>query len=208
MNSNRVQNLFKSRINIVEMLANIGYIMDGYDKFTVAEVEAMYLQSQMDMLIKHATNNTSIYVRYHIHDKPSAKLPKIDDLIHQVFEVEKHLTKNDTLMIIVDDDPNDSLRLKQQKWFERDGRFLVIHSLVRLQFNIFKHQLSPLVSKLTEEETQTFMKDYFVMEKEQLPEISRFDPLALALCLRPGEVCRLERNSPTSMTSTYYRLCV
>jgi DNA-directed RNA polymerase subunit H (RpoH/RPB5) len=42
----------------------------------------------------------------------------------------------------------------------------------------------------------------------EFPEISRFDPLALALFLRPGRVCRLVRNSPTALASEYYRVCV
>jgi len=43
---------------------------------------------------------------------------------------------------------------------------------------------------------------------KQLPEVSRFDPHSLAMCLRPGEVCQYERKSPTAMKTDYYRVCV
>ena len=42
----------------------------------------------------------------------------------------------------------------------------------------------------------------------QLPEISRFDPQALALCIRPGDVCKFIRNSSTALEYNYYRICV
>ena len=41
-----------------------------------------------------------------------------------------------------------------------------------------------------------------------LPDISRFDPVALAIGMRPGEVCKIIRPSKTSVTGEYYRICV
>ncbi len=49
---------------------------------------------------------------------------------------------------------------------------------------------------------------YNIMNDTQLPEISRFDPVAKAICIRPGEVCEIIRPSKTSIKSTYYRICV
>ena len=42
----------------------------------------------------------------------------------------------------------------------------------------------------------------------QWPEISRFDPVAQAIGLRPKEVCKIIRSSETAITSTYYRMCL
>jgi DNA-directed RNA polymerase subunit H (RpoH/RPB5) len=41
-----------------------------------------------------------------------------------------------------------------------------------------------------------------------LPEISRFDPLALAIALRPGQVAKFIRNSATALHQDYFRICV
>jgi DNA-directed RNA polymerase subunit H (RpoH/RPB5) len=41
-----------------------------------------------------------------------------------------------------------------------------------------------------------------------LPEISRFDPQALAICLRPGDIVKFLRGSETAGTYNYYRVCV
>jgi DNA-directed RNA polymerase subunit H (RpoH/RPB5) len=84
----------------------------------------------------------------------------------------------------------------------------VSKNLKRLQFNILEHSLVPKVSILTDNEVDAVKKQYTIDEMKQLPEISRFDPQALAICLRPGQVCKFIRNSPTALEAPYYRFCV
>jgi DNA-directed RNA polymerase subunit H (RpoH/RPB5) len=57
-------------------------------------------------------------------------------------------------------------------------------------------------------EVEDFKKKYNVTTVKDMPEISRFDPQAQAICLRPGQVCKFIRNSPTSLETPYYRICV
>ena len=45
------------------------------------------------------------------------------------------------------------------------------------------------------------------MNDTQFPEISRFDPVAQAIGIRPGEVCEILRPSPVSIVAKYYRIC-
>ena len=61
---------------------------------------------------------------------------------------------------------------------------------------------------LESNEEVTFMKKYQVQSKTQLPEISRFDPQALVIGIRPGEICKIQRPSSTALTTDYYRVCV
>ena len=57
------------------------------------------------------------------------------------------------------------------------------------------------------EEKEIIEKQYNIMEQKQFPEISRFDPVAQAIGLRPTELCKIERSSPTAIKTNYYRLC-
>ena len=57
------------------------------------------------------------------------------------------------------------------------------------------------------DEVVEMMKKYNVMEKSQLPDISRYDPVALAIGMRPGEVCSIDRPSKSAISSLYYRVC-
>jgi len=209
MSSHRILHLFKSRQTLMALLGAMGYVVDGYDKFSITEVDTMNANAQMDMLVSHATDGSKIYVRYHVTDKATgAKLQKLEDMVHDIFEKHELQKETDTLMVVVDDEPNDSSRLKQQKWYEQEGLFVVVHALARLQFNLLDHVLVPAAVRLSPEDTAAFRLAYHVQDNSQLPEIKRFDPLALAICLRPGQVCRLTRKSPTAMVTHYYRLCV
>ena len=52
-----------------------------------------------------------------------------------------------------------------------------------------------------------FMDIHNIINDSQWPEISRFDPVAAAIGIKPGEVAEITRSSPTSLTTKYYRLC-
>ena len=57
------------------------------------------------------------------------------------------------------------------------------------------------------EETLEFYTKFNVNET-QIPEISRFDPVARALCLRPKQICKITRFDKISYKNDYYRICV
>ena len=50
-------------------------------------------------------------------------------------------------------------------------------------------------------------KQYNITNDNEFPEISRFDPVAQAIGLRPGKLCKIIRPSPTAINTEYYRMC-
>ena len=46
------------------------------------------------------------------------------------------------------------------------------------------------------------------MSDSQFPDISRFDPVAQAIGIRPGQVCEIIRPSKTAISAPYYRICM
>ena len=111
-------------------------------------------------------------------------------------------------MIITKDEPNETLVNAVKHIWEQDGIFLVIQSIKRLQFYILDHILVPPHRILTDEESEQVKMKYNVTGNTQLPEISRFDPVALAVCVKPGQICEIIRPSKTAIQSKYYRVCV
>ncbi len=77
----------------------------------------------------------------------------------------------------------------------------------RLQFNILEHKLVFPHRILNEREDKEIRKKYFITSDEQLPEISRFDPVAMAIGMRPGQICEITRSSKTAVETKFYRLC-
>jgi DNA-directed RNA polymerase subunit H (RpoH/RPB5) len=204
--SNRVLSIYKSRKTILDLLEYQDYLVEDYAGFSINEIDAMYMNSQLDLLVNHKNNQKKTYVKYFISSKIRAK--DLDEIIEDLMYIENVLQKTDTIIIIVDEEPNESITIKLKYLFDHDGIFVVIHNISRLQFNILEHVLNPQVFVLEENQTTELMKKYNLKSLTQLPEIDRFDPLALALSLRPGQVCEMHRGSATALSYKYYRICV
>ena len=205
--NNRILKLYKSRKTILELLDAQKFDVSEYQDFNIAEIDAMYQKKQLDLQFNHKENNTKVYVKYFL-DSKQIKPNTLDQIIEDLFDIENILTKNDTLVIITDEEPNDTIINKIKYLFDKDGIFVVIHNIKRLQFNILKHQLVPECKVLSSQELDNLKDKYNIKDLSQLPEISRFDPQSLAMCIRPGQVCHLLRNSVTSVEANYYRVCV
>jgi DNA-directed RNA polymerase subunit H len=165
------------------------------------------------------TENKKTYVKFHL--EKTLSVSHINDLIEDLYVLgvggeiggtglsananDTVLTEKDTLIIITKQEIKTMNQFVNQLFLQ--GRFIVLLSLDRLQFNILNHQYVPTHTILSNDEVGEIMKKYNVMEKSQLPDISRYDPVALAIGMRPGEVCSIDRPSKSAISSLYYRVC-
>ena len=209
----KIISLYNSRKTIIKLLSSLDYNVDDYKDFSINEIDAMSNNSQLDMLLCKkmigVEKEKKVYVKYYniVGHKQITK-NVIDATIDDLFSIEKILTNDDTLIIIMDDEPNDSNIARMNYLYDLDGKFVVMHNIKRLQYDITEHSLVPKMTILTVDETKLLMKEKNLTTLSQLPEISRFDPHALALCVRPQQVCKIERSSATALKSIYYRVCV
>ena len=205
--SNTITTLYKSRFNLLNLLKAQGYDISDYSDFGINEVHAMNTNKQLDMLLTAGENleTRKTYVKYHL-GKPLRR-ENLNDYIDDLFNLEQVLTKNDNLIIIMKQDVNDTIINMLNQLYDNDGIFVIIFSLDQLQFNILEHSLVPKHSKCSETEMNDIMKKYNISDVKMFPDISRYDPAAKAIGLRPGELCKIERSSKTSISSTYYRFC-
>jgi DNA-directed RNA polymerase subunit H (RpoH/RPB5) len=192
-------------------METLDYDVKDYQIFSINEIDAMHNNSQLDILLRHKTEDKKVYIKYYVSSKNSSKQirpPTLDTIIEDLYEIDNVLTPKDTLVIIIDEEPNETIMNKVKYVYERNQVYVVIHNIKRLQFNLLEHSLIPKVSILTEKEKEDLKKEYALKDLDQLPEICRFDPLALAIMLRPNEIVKLIRNSATALTTPYYRVCV
>ncbi len=208
--SSRIMSIYKSRSTILQQLQTQGYQVEDYVDFSMNEIDSMLSNSQLDMLLTNKDGN-KVYIKYYFTLKQSTKQIKkevLDNVIEDLFTIEEVLTKKDTLIVIIDDEPNDTILTRLKYLYDHDGIFVIIHNIHRLQFNILNHTLVPHMRVLNEKEEIDFMKKYQIRDKSQIPEISRFDPQALVVGVRPGDICYIQRPSITALTTDYYRVCV
>ena len=204
--NNKILKLYKSRLTIIEQLENLEYNVDEYDQFSINEIDAMNNNSQLDMLVTNDTRK-KIYIKYNLNAK-QMNSQTLDNIIEDLYTIDTVLTTADTLMIVIDVEPNDSILTKIRYLYDHSGIFIVMHNINRLQYNILKHTLVPTARILGEKAIEEFKQTYNISNLSQIPEISRFDPQALAICLRPGQVCEFIRDSATAMSAKYYRVCL
>tara|TARA_Y100000389_G_scaffold188065_2_gene210130 strand:+ start:9857 stop:10477 length:621 start_codon:yes stop_codon:yes gene_type:complete len=201
--SGHIDNIFKSRKHIIELLDEQGYDISDYKDFSVHEVHTMYKAKQMDMLFKK--KDKKAYVIYHL--EKGLKQQNIQEYIDDLFVLENILTKNDDIIIIIKDEPNESLIKVLKNIWEQQGIFITVFNIRRLQFNILKHTLVPKHRLLSPEEENHVREKYNISDDDQFPEIGRFSPVALAIGLRPGSVCEIIRDSRTAISTKFYRIC-
>jgi DNA-directed RNA polymerase subunit H (RpoH/RPB5) len=111
-------------------------------------------------------------------------------------------------MIIIKEEMNETLINLLMHIWEQDGILIVIQSMKRLQFNILEHSLVPSHRVLNDDEVQVVKTKYNIMDNSQFPDISRFDPVAQVIGIRPGQVCEIIRPSKTAIQGYYYRICI
>jgi DNA-directed RNA polymerase subunit H (RpoH/RPB5) len=208
-----ISHIYKSRKIVLELMQKQGYNVNDYANFSINEVNSMKQNNQLDMLLEksddHVTTESpknKIYIRYYLSARPAAK--NIQEMIDDLFILTETLKKTDTLFIIIKDDPNETLVNELKHIWESEGIFIIVESIKRLQFNILQHILVPPHRVLADSEVIEVMKKYNVVNKTQFPDISRFDPVARVIGLRPGQLCHIIRPSKTAIETNYYRICV
>ena len=208
-----ISNIYNSRKVILELMKQQGYNVNDYSNFSINEVNSMKLNNQLDMLLETNDDNVTdetpkkkIYIRFYLASRPAPK--NIQEMIDDLFILTETLKKTDTLFIIIKDDPNETLINELKHIWESEGIFIVIESIKRLQFNILEHVLVPSHRVMVELEVKQIMTKYNITDRVQFPDISRFDPVARVIGLRPGQVCNITRASKTAIETNYYRVCV
>lgn len=210
--SSIISSLYKSRKTILDLMKKQNYNTDDYENFSVNDVNSMYQNKQLDMLLEKKEPDSDdkkirkMYITYYL--AKTLRPQNVQEIIDDLFNLEEVLTKDDTLMIIVKDETNETLVNLMKHIWEQDGILIVIQNIKRLQYNILDHTLVPQHRILSNSEYANIKEKYNIMDDGQFPEISRFDPVAQVIGIRPGQVCEIIRPSKSAIQSNYYRICV
>jgi DNA-directed RNA polymerase I, II, and III subunit RPABC1 len=205
-NSTIVSSLYKSRNTILEQLKERGYDVSNYEDFNINEVHVIYNSKQMDMLVSNEEGH-KVYIKYHIEKKLTPN--HVHNTINDLFEIENILNKEtDQIIFVIKDEPTETLVDLMSHLYHSENVFISIFNIKRLQFNILKHSLVPKHTILTPLEEQKMMEFYNISDKTQIPTISRFDPVAMIIGLKPTQICKIVRPSKTAIEGVFYRVCV
>lgn len=205
MSDYTIDKIYKSRKYVLEIMKENGYDVVKYENFTMKEIETMI--NQLDMLLIHKNGKQKIYIQYMLSSLNYSKITETIQDLYETPDINNKMVLNNTdiLYIITQSNINAALETDLINIWYKESRLIVVEKIDQLQFNIFNIEKVPKHYILTDEERDEFILKY--TEKE-LPEISRFDPVAKALCAKPGQIIKIMRSSPNSIKSPFYRICL
>tara|TARA_B100001093_G_C26513693_1_gene878661 strand:- start:141 stop:770 length:630 start_codon:yes stop_codon:yes gene_type:complete len=203
--NSHIISIYKSRQNLLEILDERGFNITNYNNLSISEISILVESEQLDMLLHNEKTNKKIYVKYYINKV--LKPQNVYDIVEDLFHLENMLTKNDDLMIITKDEPNDTLIQTIKDIWMSENIYIAAVNIKRLQFNILKHELVPKHSILTKEEEDAFKKKYNILNNSQIPDISFFSPVSIVMGFRPDDIIKIIRKSRVAINTDFYRVC-
>ena len=193
----------KSREVLLDILTTRGFNTEEYKGFSINEIHALFVNKQLDILLEKT--DKKIYIKYYL--EKTIRPTNVHDIIEDLFNIEQILSSTDDLIIIIKDEPNDTLQKLQKYILEHEHIFVTIINIARLQFNILNHALVPSHRIITNEEADEVKTKFNITQHQQFPTISRFDPVSQVLGIRPNEIVEIIRSSKTAITNKFYRIC-
>ena len=179
----------KSYDTITFNLRTAGYTFDEIPK-----------DMEFPSFIATHSDKTRIHVLYHIERLAKNSL---DNIVLNIPD------KRDTdiIYIVVGSQSLDTLR-GQLKADKIQLPYIIITNLWALQFRILEHNYVPKHIILTDAEVIKFKNGFNITNNSQIPEISRFDPVAQSIFMKPDQICKIMRNEKATMDETFYRVCI
>ena len=190
---------------ILKSLETLGAYLEnsGFDTSVLSNIDLKSFDREFSIVSEK--KDEKVHIIYQTY-KPSLNKKDLELFVKTNFQTDKSVLMRDYVFIIVKDYSLDSIRELLKN--EYSSYYIKLYKLKQLQFNILKHSYVPKHDKLTKEEKQKLFKDYNITKNNQLPEIGQFDPVACAIFLKPGDVCKIERYDQVSYKNDFYRICV
>ena len=115
----------KSRQTIITVLEKQNYDVSQYKDFSINDVNTLMETKQMDMLLKKPAGDKKVYVKYHL--AKSLRPVNIYEYIEDLFTLEEVLKKTDELIVIIKDEPNDTIK----KTMKNIGDLFIVGDIVQ-----------------------------------------------------------------------------
>jgi len=211
-NITETHDLFKSRNILLEILEDRGFDVSNYNNPSFQEFNSMLTNDQLDIFVQKPPQNqkdepAKIYVKYILSGKINVKM--IWSIAEELFDQDEILNREkDELIVVSMSNVNSSnIKLIEDVYNSGDIFMNILHYRETL-FNKLKHELVPKHIVISDkQEIDAIKKKYNIVRDDQFPDISRHEPIARLIGLRPGNLCKIERYSVSAGKIDYYRMC-
>jgi DNA-directed RNA polymerase subunit H (RpoH/RPB5) len=213
MNDNFVfiDNVYRSRQTLLDILEDRGYNVEKYRKFSPAEATAAATAfPSLSFKVSKKDDESKICdVRY-----ANVSRQKLDTFFNDIDDADTENTEVIVMMMGPVSDAHHVVALKQymklKESGEKERRKLRVSffSIEMIVINPMKHVLVPKHQIVPPTAHPELMSSLYITVKTKLPEIKfHVDPIARCIGAVPGDIVKITRPSSSAGESIMYRLC-
>ncbi len=195
-------------MNILDILADRGYIVDKYRKFSPVEATAAVTSfPSLSFKVSKEDEKYVCDVRY-----ANITRQKLDKYFDDIDDENSENTEVIVMMIVPVADAHHLVALKQYMNLKESGdkrklrvSFFSVDTIV---VNPLKHVLVPKHEILPQDQHKPLMDSMYITSKTKFPEIKfHIDPIARCIGAVPGDIIKITRPSSSAGESIIYRVC-
>ena len=213
MNDNFVfiDNVYRSRMTLLDILEERGYNVEKYRKFSPAEATAAATAfPSLSFKVSKKDDETKVCdVRY-----ANVSRQKLDTFFDDIDDDDTENTEVIVMMMNPVADAHHVVALKQymkmKESGEKERRKLRVSffSIEMLVINPMKHVLVPKHQIVDPAYHKELMDSLYVTSKSKFPEIKfHVDPIARCIGAVPGDIVKITRPSSSAGEAIIYRVC-
>jgi DNA-directed RNA polymerase I, II, and III subunit RPABC1 len=201
MNSyQEINNVFRSRKVVLELLSDRGYIIpDDVSDINVDTYRMMYNNKNIDLYVNNGVDDF-MYVKF-FTDNNSFKKKNILELCDKV----QSITEESVRLIIVFMNNKLPTNATEKDLKNNIFRSTELFPMKTLMFNITKSNLVPKHRLISDQGEVLELLELYNCSLNELPKLKLTDPIARYYGYKIGDVCEITRNSPITGISYYYR---
>lgn len=213
MNDNFVfiENVYRSRMTLLDILAARDYDVDKYRKFSPAEATiAVDSFSSLGFKVYKKSDETKICdVRY-----ANISRQKMETFFDEIEDEDAENTEVIVMMTAPVSDAHHLIALKQymkpksSDSHEKRKLRVSFFSIYMIVVNPLHHILVPKHEIVPEDHHKELMESLYITSKSKFPEIKfHIDPIARCIGAVPGDIIKITRPSASAGEAVIYRVC-
>jgi DNA-directed RNA polymerase subunit H len=206
-----IDNVYRSRQTLLDILEDRGYNVEKYRKFSPVEATAAATAfPSLSFKVSKKDDESKICdIRY-----ANISRQKLDTFFNDIDDADTENTEVIVMMMGPVADAHHVVALKQYMKLKESGEkerrklFVSFFSIETIVINPMKHVLVPKHEIVPLDKHADLMNSLYITVKTKLPEIKfHVDPIARCIGAVPGDIVKITRPSASSGESIIYRLC-
>ena len=213
MNDNFVfiDNVYRSRMTLLDILEGRGYNVEKYRKFSPAEATAAATAfGSLSFKVSKKDDETKVCdVRY-----ATVTRQKLETFFDDIDDDDAENTEVIVMMMVPVADAHHVVALKQYMKMKDGGQGqrrklrVSFFSIEMLVINPMKHVLVPKHEIVPGDKHKDLMESMYITSKSKFPEIKfHVDPIARCIGAVPGDIVKITRPSQSAGEAIIYRVC-